>query len=410
MTDASGGRIRVLIVDDDAEMRENLKKLMTLESDIEVVGAATGGSEGVQMAAELKPDVITMDINMQDMDGLEATRRIISETRRVAIIMLSVQHDMQYFRRAMQVGACDFLTKPPEMDELIGTIRRCYEGLADVPDVQEPVPTPTQRVRGQGHIIAVYGPKGGVGATTIATSLGIGLARRGGTVALIDADMQFGDVGIFLNMRLPNSIADLTAEGDEPDIESLDMVMGNHNSGARVLLAPRSPELAEYVMSANVKSLVSILKGVYEFVIVDTGTSVDEFLLSVLDVADKLIIVSTPDIPSLKNVSLFYELLDLINFPAEQSWFVLNRLMPGSPINAERVAERLNRSVVGEIHDDPVHALRAVNAGEALVNQDAGKAPSVKGLVDLVKFIEGEIQAELAEREAEQAGDGRVPW
>lgn len=408
MSDGARRRIRILIVDDDAEMRENLKKLMTLESDIEVVGVATGGIEGVEMAAELKPDIITMDINMRDMDGLAATSKILAENRRVGIVILSVQHDMQYFRRAMQVGACDFLTKPPEPDELFNAIRRCYEGLPDEDAMAAAAQQPQMQMpSGEGHVISVYSPKGGTGTTTIATSLAVGLARRGGRVCLVDADLQYGDVGIFLNLRLPNSIVDLTEVGEAPDPETVEMVLGNHNSGARILLAPRSPELAEAVSSEHLGELLGFLRQVFQFVVVDTGTVVDDALLAVFDATDRLVVVSTPDIPSLKNVSLFYELLDLLKFPTSQTWFVLNRLVRESAITAERVQERLSRDVVGRIEDDPIYALRAVNAGEALINSEAGKAPAVRGLIDFVKFVEQEISADIEAREADEAG-GRI--
>jgi pilus assembly protein CpaE len=404
---AAGDRIRVLIVDDDGDMRENLKKLMTLESDIEVVGTATGGVEGVQMATELNPDVITMDINMQDMDGLAATSKILAKHKRVAIIMLSVQYDMSYVRRAMQSGACDFLTKPPEMDELINTIRRCYEGLPSQAEAAAPTPVVTQQAPvTEGSVIVAYGPKGGVGTTTVATSLAVGLARRGGQVVLVDTDLQYGDVGIFLNLRLPNSIADLTLAGEAIDPESVSLVTGNHDSGASVLLAPHRTEQADTVSAQGIGNLVGYLKTIHQYVIVDTGTVVDDNLLAVIDVADRVMILSTPDIPSLKNVSLFYDVLDLLNFPEEQTWFVLNRLVKGSAITADRVAERLNRAVAGQIMDDSTYPLRAVNAGEPLINQDAGKSVSVRGLVDLVKFVEQDIVAELQERAAHGADGG----
>jgi pilus assembly protein CpaE len=408
MTDASGGKIRLLIVDDDAEMRENLKKLMSLETDIDVIGVAMGGVEGVQLAAELKPDVITMDINMQDMDGLTASRNILAANKRVAIIMLSVQHDLQYYREAMQAGACDFLSKPPESDELFNAIRRCYQSLPSEAEVAAPEPRQQFSPLGRtGHVVTVYAPKGGVGTTTVATSLAVGMARRGGQVIMVDADLQFGDVGTFLNVRLPNSISDLTEAGDELDPEAVDLVLGNHDSGARVLVAPRRPEMADYVVADRVGDLLNYLKQSSEYVIVDTGTVVNDALLAVLDATDRLAIVTTPDIPALKSVVLFYDLLELLDFDMDRTWLIINRLVKGSSITAERVEQRLSRTVVGQIFDDPESALQAVNAGEALVNSDPNRAPSVRGLIDLVKFVEKEIAAELEEDDG--TGDSMGP-
>src|SRR5262245_60034245 len=116
--------IRVLIVDDIAETRENIRKLLQFESDIEVIGMARSGKEAVQQARDTKPHVILMDINMPDMDGIQATEIIVREVPLAQIIIVSVQSDTDYLRRAMLAGARDFLSKPPPADDLINAIRR----------------------------------------------------------------------------------------------------------------------------------------------------------------------------------------------------------------------------------------------------------------------------------------------
>lgn len=117
-------KIRVLIVDDIAETRENIKKLLQFESDIEVVDTARTGKEGLELARKHKPNVILMDINMPDMDGIQATRLIVRDVPTSQIVMVSVQQDTDYLRQAMLAGARDFLSKPPSADELINTIDR----------------------------------------------------------------------------------------------------------------------------------------------------------------------------------------------------------------------------------------------------------------------------------------------
>jgi pilus assembly protein CpaE len=117
-------KIRVLIVDDIAETRENIRKLLQFENDFEVVGAARTGGEGIDLARETRPDVILMDINMPDMDGITATETIRRELPFTQIVILSIQGDPNYMRRAMLAGARDYLTKPPSVEELISAIRR----------------------------------------------------------------------------------------------------------------------------------------------------------------------------------------------------------------------------------------------------------------------------------------------
>jgi pilus assembly protein CpaE len=174
---------RVLVVDDVAETRENIRKLLQFEADIEVVGTARTGREAVQLAEELRPDVILMDINMPDMDGISATELIRQRNPVSQIIILSVQGDPNYMRRAMLAGARDFLTKPPMADELISAVRRAGEmaRVEKAKAVQSAVSVSTvaQPVLGtsltDGRVIMVYSPKGGTGVTTIAVNLAITL-------------------------------------------------------------------------------------------------------------------------------------------------------------------------------------------------------------------------------------------
>ncbi len=119
--------IQVLIVDDIPETRENLKKMLAFETDIEVVGVASTGSEGLAMARELRPDIILMDLNMPDMDGIAATEAISKSIPSSSVIMMSVQHDEKHLRRAMLAGAREFLTKPISSEELSDTIRQVYD-------------------------------------------------------------------------------------------------------------------------------------------------------------------------------------------------------------------------------------------------------------------------------------------
>jgi pilus assembly protein CpaE len=186
----AGERIRVLIVDDIAETRENLRKLLSFDTDIEVVGAASSGLEGIELVKQFQPHIVLMDINMPGMDGITATETILRESPTAQVVILSVQGETDYLRRAMLAGARDFLTKPPSGDELMGTIRRVYE-MGKTRAVMTPVQpsaaaAASARMQGgrrEGSVIAVFSPKGGVGCTTIAVNLAVALQfpvrRRG---------------------------------------------------------------------------------------------------------------------------------------------------------------------------------------------------------------------------------------
>jgi pilus assembly protein CpaE len=174
-------KIRVVIVDDIPETRENLRKLLYFETDIEVVAAATNGEEGIQLAKEFQPDVVLMDINMPGLDGIAATEAITQQVPYSQVVMMSVQGEADYLRRSMLAGARQFLIKPFSGDELVSTIRRVYElgSRRPVPVVQPGGPGYDAAVGGlppeRGKVIAVFSPKGGTGCTVVAVSLAVAL-------------------------------------------------------------------------------------------------------------------------------------------------------------------------------------------------------------------------------------------
>ena len=116
-------QIRVLIVDDILETRDHLTKLLGFETDILVVGAAASGREAIEIGAKLVPDVVLMDINMPDMDGITATERLASEVPSAAVVMMSVQGEADYLRRSMLAGAREVLVKPDELPGLLHVLR-----------------------------------------------------------------------------------------------------------------------------------------------------------------------------------------------------------------------------------------------------------------------------------------------
>src|SRR5690242_13744873 len=262
-------RIKVLIVDDIPETRDHLSKLLGFESDVEVVGAAAGGQEAVQMAASVKPDVVLMDINMPGMDGITATEKLAAEVPTTAVIMMSVQGEADYLRRSMLAGAREFLVKPFSSDELTASIRQVWTREKDKQSRYAPVVAPAETARNASgepaSVVAVFSPKGGVGRTTIAVNLAVAAAQDGKRVALVDSSFQFGDVGVLLNLNPRNkSIADLAGELQTGEAESLDTFMITHSSGVKVLLAPPSPEQAELIGPVAVKKVLNALRGSFE--------------------------------------------------------------------------------------------------------------------------------------------------
>jgi pilus assembly protein CpaE len=399
---AEGEKIRVLVVDDISETRENIRKLLQFETDIEVVGAARSGKEAIQLVSETRPDVVLMDINMPDMDGITATEIIRKQTPYVQVVILSVQGDQNYMRRAMLVGARDFLTKPPMADELTSTIRRAGQLAHDekakgaqVFATQTSIANqPLSMVAGvRGKVIMVYSPKGGAGCTTVAVNLALALHNEETEAALVDTNLQFGDVAVFMNEQGKNSILDLTPRAEELDQDIVNEVMiKNAATGLHILSAPSKPEYAEKVKAEQVSKLLEFLKSMYAYIVVDTSSYVNDVTLAVLDVCDVIVLLTTQDIPSIKNNRLFLDLMLTLEIPQNKVVFSMNRFDKRIAITPERIGENLKLQIAAVIPLDERVVIPSVNRGVPFVI-DNKTQPAAKGIFSLAEAVRSKLMA-----------------
>lgn len=411
-------KIRILIVDDFAEARENIRKLLQFEGDFEVVGGARTGQEAIELARETQPDVILMDLNLPDMDGLSVTKTLTDEIRFTQVVVVSVQTESEYMRKAMLAGAKFYIPKPPPSDELIATVRdlgkRAHQerSRASVPAYPPVAPGAGMGFGGparpSGKAIAVYSAKGGVGVTTLATNLAIGLNTNETPTVLVDTSLQFGDVSVFLNLQVKNSIADLAGRADELDAEFVEEVLMVHESGLRVLAAPQRPEMADEIRADQVRKVLQFLKRQFAYVVIDTSSTLDDTTLAVLDVADVLVAVATPDIPAIKDARLLFDLLTVLDFPHSNVLFILNKTDRRTGITSEAVAESLKHAVDAEIPYDERTVTASINRGIPLLLVDKSRPPG-KNILDLIGVVKQKLVAQSKEQVEEREREVERP-
>jgi len=408
-------KIRVLIVDDIPETRDHLSKLLGFEADIEVVGAAASGREAIDTARSMKPDIVLMDINMPDMDGITATEQMAAEVPTAAVVMMSVQGEADYLRRSMLAGAREFLVKPFSSDELTLSIRHVYtrereklSRMAVQPVAGAPAAAPaghsTREGQEPGRVVAVFGPKGGVGRTTLAVNLAVAAATElGQRTCLVDASFQFGDVGVLLNLNPKNkSIADVIPELESGELESLDTFVINHSSGIRVLLAPPSPEMAELITPVGAKAMIEGLRLENDLVVVDCMASFNDTTLAILDQADVVLTMLSLEITSIKNIRLFLEVAEQLGYPSDKIRLVLNRADSSLGIRVADVEHSIGRRVDHTIVSDGRSVVYALNRGVPffLSNREAQVSQDVLRLASAVVGT----KAAVADEPAKKAG------
>lgn len=403
----AGEKIRILIVDDNPDTRDNVSRLLYFEKDMEVIGQAVNGRQGLEMAAKLRPHIVLMDINMPDMDGITATREMSVKTPYCQVIIISVQAEQHYMKQAMMAGARDFQPKPFTADELVSCIHRVYKiglpvyqqieaaernkaTLAAQPQVEVP------RSETGAPVIALYSPKGGIGTSTIAANLAIALQQQHGDTVLMDADLQFGDILVHLNTKATRTITDLV-QNNELDTELLPEIVLSHNSGLKLLLAPSQPELADAITPEMVTEIIKGLKKHFKIVLIDTSSHLNDKTLAVLENADYILVIMSPELPSIKSTKLFLELADQLEFAPTRLGVIMNRATLPGGIPLQKIERALKLQRTHHIPDDPRLHL-AINKGVAVTQQDPG-APSAQAITALAEEVWQKLETKSAPME-----------
>ena len=378
MVQTTLNKITLLIVDDIPETRENLRKLLYFEPDIEIVGTAASGREAIDQAKALQPNIVLMDINMPDMDGIAASQEINRAAPMCQIIMMSVQSEADYLRRSMLAGAMDFLTKPFTSEELSSSIHRVHEMAASRRAVMPAMPAGDEgktvgpaaagrRPEG-GKLLLLYSPKGGTGCTTLAANIAIALKETTGKeVVLVDASLQFGDLDVQLNLQDNRTITNATSRINELDADLLESILSHHPSGLRVLAAPPAPEMAEKIEPEDVKAILKLLRRTYDYVLVDTWSYLDDIVLAVMDLADRVLLVMTPEIPSIKSAKQFFEVAEALQFPLDHIDLILNKTIPRDGIRPDQLEGSIKHKVQATLEYEPRSLRQAVNQGVPLI-------------------------------------------
>jgi pilus assembly protein CpaE len=389
---ANPEKIRVVIVDDITETRENIRRMLQFDPKIEIIGEARTGKEAITLASQKSPDVMVMDINMPDMDGLVATENIRRQHPHIQIIILSVQYDSGYMRRAMLAGARDFLSKPPLIDELTNAIRQAgklaIEEKQKAQLVAESGETSAARTGRLGKIIVVYSPKGGVGCTTIASNLAVSLQSESSLAVVVDGNLLFGDVAVFFNEQGRNTILDLAPRADELDPDIINEVLITHSlSNIRILASPPRPEFVDQVSADQFQKVLRYLQRIYEYIIVDTTPYLTDVVQSAMDIANLILLVATQDIPSIKSANSFLSLSDQSGINRKRILFVLNRFDKRIAISPERISESLKQTVDGVVPYEERIVTTSINRGVPFIieNKNTLISKSIYAISDKIK-------------------------
>jgi pilus assembly protein CpaE len=299
----------------------------------------------------------------------------------------------------MMAGAREYLVKPFSADELVNTIKRTF----DLEQKRMGKMEVTKKIFGKSketkpQVITIFGTKGGVGKTTLAVNVAAQIAKKTRKkVVLVDLDLQFGDVSVFLNVSPKKSIAELVQERGQFNIDLVESYLIPHISGVKILPAPMRPEYSELVTPANILEILTILRQNYDYVLIDTPPFFLETNLSALDMSNQVLLIMTMDLPTVKNMKLSLELLDSLHHKGKTK-LILNRASEDLGISSADVENALDFLITHQIPSDGKLVVTSVNKGIPFVlsNTNAKVSKAVDQLANLVIEDKG-YQKELQE-------------
>jgi pilus assembly protein CpaE len=364
---ATPSSIRLLVAEDVPQVSQHVRNLLSVQSQVKLLEVLNDGSKVVEAANQLRPDVVMVDLLLQGkVKGPQLIEKLRDSGLEIPVVVLTVpQHPLA---RDPNRGIDAVLTLPFSGFELVNTLSHV---LADR----------QARASGACRVVSVFSPKGGVGKTTIAFNLAVSLGQMGVPTALIDGSLQYGDLRALL--KVPSdvpSILDLPT--DRVQQSDLHDVMWRDPAGIDILLAPPRVEMAEMVTARDVEKTISLLRRLYEAIVIDTPTTLSEVTLALLDSSDVILSIVTYDSTTIHNTLAVGEVFSSIGYPPEKMQYLVNRSDSSGGIGRDELARTLGRRPEFEVVSDGRLVVQANNEGmpfvvsspDAAVSRDVRRA------------------------------------
>jgi len=318
---------------------------------IEIVGKVERADALARVVVGARPDAILVSL-FEDADAVFAALDQLPAPR--PIVFCYGPDDSQLIVQSMRHGACEYVAPgPDEKTQLLSAIERIAREQSN-----------SIRIR-KAPLLAVVGAKGGVGASFVACQLGAALAELGSRPVLVDGQLRLGDIALYLDLAPDYTFASL-AKRETIDSTCLHSTLARHDSGVHVLATPQHPEDAESISLDCVTNLLSLLQREFDWVVWDTPQDFDDRSLHVLDQADSIVLVTTPDVPAMNHTRMQLDLLARLGHREDQVRVVVNRTDKSASVSEKAAQQFLGRPVDASIPNDYARASACVNEGRTL--------------------------------------------
>ncbi|MCK4857703.1 MAG: AAA family ATPase [candidate division Zixibacteria bacterium] len=361
--------LSIMIVDADRSQRLLLRRHLDTIDGIEIAAEQGNINECLQSADANPPDVLIVELDTSNnLDKtLEAVGSLKLTHPTIAVFVNSTSNTPELIMSAMRAGAQEFLRRPVELDKL----RKALEKVR-ILTTHTKAKTATR-----GKVVSVFSKRGGLGVTTLAVNLGIALSEVSEQrTALIDLDLQLGDITSFLNLTPEYDILDACGDGEEVDEMQLQSCMTLHGSGVAVLAEPGNPDASAEVSGRQVTEILDHLRSMYGYVVVDASHSFSDSTYSAFEQSDNILIVTVSTVSSIRATKKSLELFRSLGYGPDKVQIVVNRVSKADGIRVNQIEKTLDYPVFWTIPNNYRAVVDAINSGIPLVN---GKRPADVG-------------------------------
>lgn len=370
----------LLVVDDDDAFIDGAKRLFDGRLPV-----ARSIGDAVQAIDNGMLKMVIFGPSYANEQALEAVKALRFQDPSLISLVVAESVTAGLLRAAMRVGVSDVIEAPLTEERIEQAI---IQFSSDVLAVKTPMrsPSPVVEDHVEGQVVTVMSAKGGSGKTVTATNLAVLLANIPDvSVCLVDADLQFGDVCLVLQLEPRFTVVNASAELHRLDRQLVSSILTEHHSGLKVLAAPVEPAFADDITTAGLLQIVEVLRSMFDYVIIDTASLLDELLLSLLEKSNRVLMVVDMDLPSVKNAKLALETLRLLKFPTSKIQLVLNRSNAKARLDDKEIEGALKSQISARIPSDGIVAA-SVNEGRPVV-ESAPRSRVAKGFEEVLAIV-----------------------
>jgi pilus assembly protein CpaE len=352
-------KIKVMLIGYSDSRLYEIKQQLTNDS-IAIVGVARLDDHAIEKINSLRPNIAIMQCDDDYSEAIKLAGDTYAQGLGCAVFLICEKININMIEKAMLVGIKRVLEHPADTNELIDIIEAAYRLETARFQSSKPV-----QAHMQSKVVTVFGSKGGIGKTTIAVNLAVVLSQMGKRIAIIDADLQFGDVNAYFDVDSKNTIAEISQGKDSSDINAIKRMLVMHHSGVSILCAPKSPEYAEYVSAKNIEAIITAMRPYYDYIIIDTSPYFSDNTVAAIENSDLILLITGMDISSIRNTKTSMNIFDSLR-QSDKLELVINKVTKGI-ITIKDVQQILESTAKNMVSFDFKTALASHNRGIPIV-------------------------------------------